>query len=229
MYKSFHQNQIARTCTIAAALGVLLAAPAFAQTPPGSAEDFARRVQQHYDSVRDFSADFTQTYQGGALRKRTTEHGSVVVQKPGRMRWTYEVPEKKVFVSDGIKVYFYVPADRQVTVGDMPAGDEAGTPVLFLAGKGSLTRDFKVTWAEVPEAPAGTVALALTPKRHESEYEALTLVVDRATLALRMLVAVDGQGGTSTFVFRNLKENAGTPDKAFRFTIPRGVDVITRN
>lgn len=200
-----------------------------AQDRPVEPVEFARRVQQHYDGVRDFTADFTQSYQGGVLRKRTTEHGSVLVQKPGRMRWTYRSPEEKVFVSDGVKMYAYVPADRQVTVSDMPSGDDLSTPVLFLVGRGNLVRDFTMAWADLPDAPPGTTALALTPRRHEAEYESLTLVVDRASLALRMLVAVDAQGGTSTFVFSNLKENAGTPDKAFRFSIPRGVDVITRN
>jgi outer membrane lipoprotein-sorting protein len=42
-----------------------------------------------------------------------------------------------------------------------------------------------------------------------------------------MLITADRQGGTSTFVFANLRENTGTADKEFVFSIPRGVDVIT--
>jgi outer membrane lipoprotein carrier protein len=220
---------LGRASLLAALLAGAQVAGARQPPAPGTPAEFARRLQQHYSAVSDFSADFTQTYQGGALRKRTTEHGSVIVKKPGRMRWTYRSPEEKVFVSDGTKLYAYVPADRQVTVSDMPSGDEAGTPVLFLAGRGDLVRDFTAAWAEVPSAPAGSVALALTPRRREADYETLTLVVDRASLVLRMLVAVDGQGGRSTFMFSNLKENVGAPDKAFRFSIPRGVDVITRD
>jgi outer membrane lipoprotein-sorting protein len=52
-------------------------------------------------------------------------------------------------------------------------------------------------------------------------------VLDKATLQIRRLVTTDAQGGTSTFVFTQLRENVGLPDKAFAFTIPRGVDVIT--
>ena len=65
------------------------------------------------------------------------------------------------------------------------------------------------------------------PRTPQSEYDWLVLVVDRATLEIRRLVTTDSQGGTSTFVFTNLRENVGLPDKAFTFTIPRGVDVIT--
>jgi outer membrane lipoprotein carrier protein len=187
----------------------------------------ASAIQQHYDRVRDFRADFTHTYEGGVLRKKTVERGRVAIRKPGRMRWTYTSPEEKVFVSDGVKLYSYVPADRQVYVATVPTGDDASTPALFLAGKGQLTRDFRVDTGALPEAPAGSVALKLTPLRAEREYETLQLVVDRASLGLRMLATVDRQGGRSVFAFTNLTENAGVPDKEFVFAIPRGVDVIT--
>lgn len=193
-----------------------------------SAAEFARRLQARYDAITDFSADFVQTYRGGVLRKTTTESGTVAIKKPGRMRWTYTRPEDKLFVADGRKMYIYVPADRQVIVRDMPAGDEAATPILFLVGKGQLTRDFDVAYTDVPGgAPAGSVALKLTPRTPQRDYESITLVVEARTLRLRMLVARDSQGGTSTFTFRNLQENVGLPDKIFSFVIPRGADVIT--
>jgi outer membrane lipoprotein-sorting protein len=53
------------------------------------------------------------------------------------------------------------------------------------------------------------------------------LVVDPATLSIRGLVTVDGQGGRSTFVFTKLQENVGLADKEFAFKIPRGVDVLS--
>jgi outer membrane lipoprotein-sorting protein len=60
------------------------------------------------------------------------------------------------------------------------------------------------------------------------DYDRLTLVVDRATLGLRMLIARDAQGGTSTFVFTKLRENVGLGDSKFAFTIPRGADVVAQ-
>ena len=50
--------------------------------------------------------------------------------------------------------------------------------------------------------------------------------MDPATLSIRGLVTVDGQGGTSSFSFTNMKENVGLSDKEFAFKIPRGVDVV---
>jgi outer membrane lipoprotein carrier protein len=220
---SYRRRAALAACIIV--LAVPCVAPAQADRTP---EALAQALQRKYDTVRDFSADFVHRYRGGVLRQAVTERGQLVVKKPGMMRWTYEGEDKKVFVSDGRKMYSYLPADRQVYVTTVPADDQASTPALFLAGKGNLLRDFTVSGAQVPDgAPAGSVALRLVPHKGDRDYDWLVLVVDGRTLEWRMLVTGDRQGGESTFVFSNLKENRGVPDRTFAFQIPRGVDVIT--
>jgi len=187
--------------------------------------EVARNIQRNYENVRDFSAEFVHSYSGGVLGQQVTERGNVLIKKPWKMRWTYTNPERKLFVSDGMKLYSYIPQDKQVYVSTLPASDETGTPTLFLAGKGNITRDFVVSWADVQQASGDTYALKLVPTRKEPEYEWLILVVDRRSLQLRMLVTTDQQGGQSTFTFSNLKENIKVPDKEFTFQIPRGVEV----
>jgi outer membrane lipoprotein carrier protein len=143
------------------------------------------------------------------------------------MRWEYQAPERKLFVSDGATLYSYIPEDRQVMVSVVPDDTSRSTPALFLAGRGSLTRDFDVTLTDVPSGVAAdSRALKLVPKTPQAEYESLVLAIDPATLTLRGLVDVDLQGGTSSFSFTNLKENIGLADRQFTFEIPRGVDVI---
>ena len=193
------------------------------QRPP--AEALAKALQQRYDRVRDFSADFVHTYKGGVLKKQATERGTMAVKKPGKMRWVYTAPEKKTFISDGVKIYSYIPQDRQVIVSNVPKGDETSTPILFLAGKGDIVRDFTASYAD--GGPPGTWALKLVPRRAERDYDTLVLYLDPATLQIRALTTTDRQGGESRFTFSNMKENRGLPDKDFAFRIPRGVDVIT--
>jgi outer membrane lipoprotein carrier protein len=143
------------------------------------------------------------------------------------MRWDYTAPEKKLFVSDGAQVYFYIPADKQVIVSAVPADSEATTPALFLAGKGRLTTDFTPSLIDLPMGlPAGSRALKLVPKSRQPDYDWLVLAVDPATLALRGLMTADSQGGTSTFAFSNMKENVGVADSQFTFKMPGGVDIV---
>ncbi len=210
--------------------GLLVAAAAGVQAQNRPApEALATSLQQRYRGIRDFSASFVHTYRGGVLRTQTREQGTVAVKKPGMMKFVYTSPEKKEFVSDGRKVYSYIPDDKQVIVASVPPEDQATTPALFLAGKGDIARDF--TAAYVDSGLAGTLGLKLTPRRQEPEYEYFVLAVDPSTLQWRALTTRDRQGGESTLTFSNLKENQGIPDKEFAFRIPRGVDVIdgTRN
>src|SRR5213593_886646 len=193
-----------------------------------TAPELARALQKKYDTVKDFSADFTHTYEAGVLRKQITERGRLTIKKPGRMRWQYTTPEEKLFVSDGVKMYSYIPQDKQVIVASVPPDDEATTPTLFLAGKGNRRRDFTASLVDVPAGmSAGSKALKLLPKTRQQDYDWLVLVVDSATLDIRGLVTVDAQGGKSSFSFANLKQNVGLADKDFAFKIPRGVDVIS--
>ena len=190
--------------------------------------ELAHALQQKIDQIKDFSADFTHAYEGGVIRKQVIERGHVLIKKPAKMRWDYTAPERKVFVSDGVKMYSYVPADKQVIVTSIPPEDDATTPTLFLAGKGNLTRDFAISAAAAPAGMLpGSVALQLVPKARQPDYDRLTLVVDPASLEIRGLVTVDAQGGQSSFSFTGLKENVGLSDKEFAFKIPRGVDVVS--
>ena len=198
-------------------------AAAAQQKPP--AEALAKSLQQRYQGIKDFSADFVHNYRGGVLKTQTQERGKVIVKKPSRMHWTYTAPEKKEFVSDGVKIYSYIPQDKQVIVSSVPADDQVTTPALFLAGKGDIVRDFSASYVDstIPD----TVALKLTPRHSEPDYEYLVVAVEPVSLRIRALTTRDRQGGESTLVFNNLKENQGISDKEFAFRIPRGVDVIT--
>src|SRR5205823_491188 len=91
------------------------------------AAELARDLQKKYASIKDFSADFVHIYTGGVLKKQISERGRLLIKKPGKMRWEYTTPEEKLFVSDGLKMYSYLPQDKQVIVSSVPQGDQATT------------------------------------------------------------------------------------------------------
>jgi outer membrane lipoprotein carrier protein len=225
-----------RRQSLAVAAGLVFASALAAQGRPPAQEisnpqarppaaDVASALQRQYDSIKDFSATFTQTYGGGVLRRKGSETGTVYVKKPGKMRWDYTAPEKKLFVSDGRTMFLYFPNDKQVMKNAVPEQDEATSAVLFLMGKGNIVRDFTVRWAE--GGSDSVYRLRLDPKTRQAEYDWLELSADRQTLRIVGLTAGDAQGGRSSFGFTNFKENVGLADKMFQFTIPRGTEVIS--
>jgi outer membrane lipoprotein carrier protein len=187
----------------------------------------AAKVQQRYNGIKDIQGDFVQTYEGGVLRTKTTERGTVAIKRPGKIRFTYTQPEKKEFVSDGNRLYTHLVADKQVIVSPAPGPDQGGIPAMFLAGQSDLSRDYTPSFTALPGAATGLVTLSLVPKKKSDEYESIGIGVDPKTLQIQFLTAVDTQGGRSSFSFSNLKENRGLADKDFEFRVPRGVEVVT--
>src|ERR1700687_4598019 len=109
-----------RRALSALAIGALLCAQIAAAAAHQTAPELAAALQRKYDGIKDFSADFTHAYEGGVLHKKITERGHLLVKKRGKMRWDYSAPEPKQFVSDGSKMYSYIPQDKQVVVTTVP-------------------------------------------------------------------------------------------------------------
>ncbi len=213
--------------TVRFVLGSLAIAVTAATLTAQDPAALASRVQQRYDTVRDFQGDFVQTYEGGVLRTRTSERGTMAIKRPGRMRFSYAKPERKEFVSDGTRLYTYLVADKQVIVSPAPDPSEGGIPALFLAGQSDLGRDYTASFTPLPGAAPGLLTLNLVPKKPHADIDSIGIGIDPKTLQIQYLTALDKQGGRSSFSFTNLKENRGLTDKDFEFRIPRGVDVVT--
>jgi outer membrane lipoprotein carrier protein len=195
---------------------------------PNDPVSLAGKIQQRYNGVKDFEGDFVQSYEGGVLRTKTTERGTLKIKRPGKIRFTYTKPERKEFVSDGVRLYTHLVADKQVIVGPAPSAEDGDVPAMFLAGRSDLARDYTPSFTALPGAAPGLITLKLVPKNRDSEFESLGIGVDQKTLQIQFLTATDKQGGRSSFTFSNLKENRGLSDKEFEFRVPRGVDVVTQ-
>jgi outer membrane lipoprotein carrier protein len=190
-----------------------------AQTP--SAQDVAAALQKKYDTIRDFSASFVHTHEGGVLKRKREERGTLLVKKPGKMRWDYARPDEKVFVSDGVRLIQYFADENRAVVSPAPDNDQAA--VLFLAGRGNLNRDFTVSFAQTSTPASWTLRLA--PRQEQQEYDWIEITAARDTYQLQALTVGEKQGSRSTFAFTNFKENPGLSDKTFAFSIPRGAEV----
>lgn len=180
----------------------------------------ARRLDQRHRTLTDLTAQFTQTYRSGMLGRELVERGVVSIKRPGRMRWEYRDPEKKIFVSDGKTFYFYVPADKQVIVRDQAGA--RGLPTLLLSGQGEIVAQFE---AALEQGPPGLQRLRLTPRTPDPEIESVRLDVDLRERIVAIEV-LDVQGNRSRFRFENIRENVGLAERLFRFEIPRGVEVV---
>jgi outer membrane lipoprotein carrier protein len=218
---------------IAAAALLLLGGPATApaggepEQPPGCAEEVALRVQEHYEGVRDLSAEFSQTTRNAVLGSVPGEEiptrGRVVFAKPGRMRWVYQSPEPSLVVSDGETLWIYDPTLKEVQVLSVDAGFLSGTAIQFLLGEGRILESFRVS---AESCKGEEVSLALHP-RQEASYERLELRVDSATGAILATAVLDLFGNRTDVVFGKVERNRAPDDALFRFEPSEGDRVLT--
>lgn len=213
-------------CPLVAALALTAAAipgrPLDAQQGD-TAQSIALRMQERYNRIRDFQADFVQTFRGGLFPSKdpskNQREGHVYVKRPGRMRWVYSKPTKEEVGWDGKKFYQYLPDANQANVADASLEGNTTIGVLFLSGKGDILRDFTPSLAPITQA--GTLALKLTPKQ-DPDGEFFVVVIDNKSGRLTSFVHTDNQGGETTTRFVNLKEDTGIPDSRFEFSPPKG-------
>ena len=186
------------------------------------------RIQTHYDGVEAFQARFTQRHERRLLRKVVEESGTVFVKKPGRMRWEYETPEEKLFLTNGEKSYFYLPMENQVIISNAPSGAMGmgeGSPFELLVGRSRLTDTFEAFPSDSPPTEGG-VMLSLVPLRPQAGFDEVEIEVEPSNGQIRRVVLLDAQHNKTEFVFDDIRENVELPESRFRFTVPSGVDVV---
>jgi outer membrane lipoprotein carrier protein len=196
-------------------------APYPSAPPPASPLALAERIERRHRSLSDFTARFVQSYRSGILGREVTERGTVSVKPPGRMLWEYRDPEPKTFVSDGKAFYFYVPADRQVVVREQ--GGDRGLLSRLLSGSASLLAEFDVS---LETGASGRARLRLTPRRPDPDVDRIYVEPDGSD-RIATLEIVDAQGNRSRFRFEGIRENVGLPDSLFRFSVPKGVEIVS--
>src|SRR5580704_14187517 len=108
---------------------------------PASAPDAklaVRALESRYHHAATLKATFFERYSDGSGGV-AAESGTVYFSRPGRMRWEYESPEKKLFLVDGMNAWFYVPADHTASRAKMKESSDWRTPLALLAGKANLS------------------------------------------------------------------------------------------
>jgi outer membrane lipoprotein carrier protein len=183
-------------------------------------------LQRKYSRMRGLEADFVQVYQG-ANGQTAREAGHLLLKRPGKARWDYGEPERKLFVSDGRNIFFYVAGERQATQTTVRESADPQIPFLFLLGRGNLRRDFsriEVAGNENP-AGAGNLMLRLVPKRAPEEFKQLLVEVDPSSFQVKRMVIFERNGARMDFLLSNVREDHLAPDSQFQFTPPQGVSV----
>ena len=156
----------------------------------------------------------------GKLKERSS--GRVALSAPRLFRWEYVKPYPQLIVADGKTVWVHDPDLQQVT--RRPQGvEEQNSPLSALIDPGKLDAQFVVKEDGVSD---GLEWLVLSPKSNAADASFRTARLGFADSALVKMQVVDALGQRTEIDFNSWKRNPAFPANTFRYTPPKGIDVI---
>jgi outer membrane lipoprotein carrier protein len=183
-------------------------------------EAVVRKVDDHYNHLASLRAHYVEHYTGMGMDR--AEEGTLLLKKPGRMRWSYAEPVGKVFVLDGKFAWFYTPGDAQATRVPAKELDDLRSPLRFLLGHTQLKKELDNLTVV---AEGSGFRIAGVPKGMAQRVKLLTLGVTAAG-AIETMRLEEVDGAVTEFAFSGMQENLPVKDADFVFAPPAGVTVV---
>ncbi len=214
------QNPYRRASALALAL--LLVPTLSAQDPKLSPVDTAilKSVDTHYNRLHSLRTTFSETYDGLGLHK--SESGTLLLSKPGRMRWSYTDPPGKLFILDSKYAWSFSPGDGQAQRVSAKQMDDLRSPLRLLLGHAELARE--LTGIQITATSGGSIIQGV-PRGQEARLKSLTLDVT-PTGAIRQLKLEEIDGSITDFRFAAMQENPPATPADFTFTPPAGIPIV---
>ena len=151
-----------------------------------------------------------------------SESGTLLLRKPGRMRWTYDTPPDKIFVLDGKYAWFYSPGDAQAQRVSASQLDDLRSPLRFLLGHTQLQKELD---GLTISAAGEEYKISGVPKGMQNRVERIELGVSNEGIIHSMRI-LEVDGAQTSFTFKDTQANVPATDADFVFHPPAGVPVV---
>lgn len=171
--------------------------------------------------TQSLKARFAQMVLDRNLKPLQQAQGVMQFSRPGKFRWDYTKPYEQTIVGDGAQLWIYDRDLNQVTVRKL---DRAlgSSPAALLAGRNDLERDFTLSDSGSKD---GLDWLDAVPKNRDTAFERVRMGFGKSGLAAMELR--DQFGQITVITFADVERNPQISAEVFRFTPPKGADVIS--
>lgn len=204
--------------------------------------EVAKKLQKTYENTTSIQADFYQITTVPMSSRTKKGAGTMVLKKPGRLRWDYTAPDQQVIICDGESITMYFAKANQMIYA--PAKDYIQSDVTysFFAGTGDILRDFDVlppSFEDFPEEgmaangvshtnlpPENIYVIKLVPKEPHPQVDYLHVWIDTKGFFSKRIRIMDLFGSVTDLSFQNIRTNQPVKDDAFNFSPPAGTEVI---
>lgn len=182
--------------------------------------DAISELKTFISSSRTLSAHFEQQVQSQNGKKTQKASGDFFLQRPGKFRWEYTTPIVQTIVGDGSTIWIYDPELQQVIQKKQNAA-LGNTPAALLAGNNDLESRYQIK--NLPDRN-NAAWLEATPKDRDNSFKTIRMgFIGGAPTAMEL---TDNFGQVTHIFFSGTKTNPALEPKLFRFSPPKGVDII---
>ncbi|MFZ9150891.1 MAG: outer membrane lipoprotein chaperone LolA [Burkholderiales bacterium] len=166
-------------------------------------------------------ARFAQMVLDKNLKQLQQAQGVMQFSRPGKFRWDYTKPYEQVIVGDGTRLWIYDKDLNQVTVRKLD-GALGASPAALLSGSNDLERDYKLSNLGMDK---GLDWLEAIPKNRDTVFERVRMGFGKS--GLEAMELRDQFGQVTVITFADVERNPRIAADVFRFTPPKGADVIS--
>ena len=180
-------------------------------------------------STHSAQANFMQEVLDQNDKRIQSASGIMQFQRPGKFRWVYQKPYEQLIVGDGAKFWLYDTDLNQVTVKKLDAA-LGSSPAALLSGSNEIERGFTLTengskdnleWLQATPKGQGS-----KDKSQDSSFNKI-LMAFNAQDELVVMELNDMFGHKTVLRFSAMQRNPKLSEQQFKFTPPKGADVLS--
>jgi outer membrane lipoprotein carrier protein len=186
------------------------------------AQDIVGKVQEQYESLKAFQAEFEQILTNAATKEQEQRYGKIYFKKPRLIRWETTRPEAELLIVGQDIVWNYFVEEEIAYKYPVQTVLSSKTMIRFISGQANLKEDFIV---ENQGLDQELFKLKLIPKNPEPNLVLAYIWVDQESFLLKKVLLVDFFGNGNEVRLKNLELNPLLEDSLFKFNPPKGVQI----
>jgi outer membrane lipoprotein carrier protein len=185
-------------------------------------EALLKGVETRYNRTKTLQVLFQEDYTRAGEGHRPTESGILMLRKPGRMRWAYNQPKGKLWISDNKNVWLWLPDENRVERMKLEESEDMRVPLAFLLGKLYFDKEFR----DLKSLPEGAdTRITGAPKTDNLPYSEVEFVVT-PDYRIRLVKVTSLDKSITEFHFDQERLDPKLDDKLFQFQVPKGADLV---
>ena len=193
-----------------------------AEPPLSAGAQLLAQIVADLQSLETFRAEFEQRQEWVGMDPTPAYRGTLSLLRPNRFRLEYREPAGHLQVSDGKKVWTFIPENGEVLAADLEGAPGGGGDLL----RWVLTHG-KARPEVARETLAGRPARALTLDPDPGLGLSLVRIWTEAEApGIRQYEITDESGNRTTYLLTRTERNPRLAEELFHFTPPEGIPVV---